>query len=101
MFLNIKSLHQVIRMENVLEKLLIVREISFDQNLNYQDEILKLFKGVKVISKYNNQTYIIEKIDFDMNTESKFELAHHGEKFDVSYYDYFTKRYKEDITQKK
>lgn len=54
MFLNLKSLHQIIRIENVLEKLLIVREISFDQNLNYQDEILKLFKGVKVVSKYNN-----------------------------------------------
>jgi hypothetical protein len=36
-----------------------------------------------------------------MNTESKFELTHDNEQFEVSYFDYFTKRYNEEITQKK
>lgn len=101
MFLNLKSIHQVIRIENVLEKLLIIRELSLEQNVNYQEEILKVFKGVKVVTKYNNKTYIIENINFDMNTESKFELNHGNECFEVSYFDYFSKRYSEVITQKK
>ena len=36
-----------------------------------------------------------------MNTESKFKLAHDSDEFQVSYFDYFTKRYQEEITQKK
>lgn len=59
------------------------------------------FKGVKVVTKYNNKTYVVEDINFGMNTESKFELTHENEIFEVSYFDYFTKRYNEEITQKK
>lgn len=36
-----------------------------------------------------------------MNTESTFKLAHDSDEFQVSYFDYFTKRYQEEITQKK
>jgi len=36
-----------------------------------------------------------------MNTESKFKLSHDNDEFQVSYFDYFTKRYQEEITQKK
>ena len=99
--MNIKSLHQVIRTENLLEKLLIIRELSVDQNLDYQEEIRKMFKGVKVVTKYNNKTYLVEDIDFDINTESTFQINHGDEGFQVSFYDYFTKRYREEITQKK
>ena len=100
-FLNIRSVHQIIRMENVLEKLLIIRELSLDQSLDYQEEILKVFKGIKVMSHYNNKIYFIQDICFDMNTESTFELTHDGERFEVSFFDYFTKRYNQTITQKK
>lgn len=50
-FMNIRSIHQVIRMENVLEKLLIIRELALEDNIDYQEEILKVFKGVKIVSK--------------------------------------------------
>ena len=36
-----------------------------------------------------------------MNTESKFMLTHDNESFEVSYFEYFSKRYNEVITQKK
>lgn len=36
-----------------------------------------------------------------MNTESTFTLSHEKETFDVSFFDYFTKRYGVEITQKK
>ncbi len=36
-----------------------------------------------------------------MNTDSKFELKTEKEKFYVTFYDYFTKKYGVDITQKK
>ena len=49
--MNIRSIHQVIRMENVLEKLLIIRELALEDNIDYQEEILKVFKGVKIVSK--------------------------------------------------
>ena len=49
--MNIRSIYQVIRMENVLEKLLIIRELALEDNIDYQEEILKVFKGVKIVSK--------------------------------------------------
>ena len=49
--MNIRAIHQVIRIENVLEKLLIIRELSLEENVDYQEEILKVFKGVKVVTK--------------------------------------------------
>ena len=55
----------------------------------------------QILLRYNNKTYIIENINFEMNTESKFILTHEDESFEVSYYEYFTKRYNEAITQKK
>jgi hypothetical protein len=97
-YLKIKSVHAVIRLENVLEKLLIIRELSQEQNLDFQSEIRKVFKGIKVISKYNNICYFVKDICFDMNTESTFTLTHKKETFDVSFYDYFTKRYGVEIT---
>ena len=41
---------------------------------------------------------MIEDINFDMNTESKFELSHDDDQFQVSFYYYFTKRYRESAT---
>ena len=80
---------------------MIIREISLEQNLDYREEIQKVLQGVKVVSKYNNVTYEVKDICFDLNTESTFELCHEGQKYEVSYFDYFTKRYTETITQKK
>ena len=60
-----------------------------------------MFKGVKVVTKYNNKTYIVEDIAFDMNTESAFQLTHQNETFKVSFFDYYSKRYKCEITQRK
>ena len=51
-----------------------------------------------MVTKYNDKTYIVEDIDFEMNTESVFQIMHGEEAFSVSYYDYFTKRYQEEIT---
>jgi hypothetical protein len=53
------------------------------------------------VTKYNDKTYIVEDIAFDLNTESTFQLNHENDAFKVSYYDYYSKRYKEEITQRK
>lgn len=54
-----------------------------------------------MVSKYNNKCYFILDICFDMNTDSTFELRHEHEHFEVSFFDYFCKRYGQTITQKK
>lgn len=69
--------------------------------MDYQEEIKKVFLGIKIVTKYNNKTYVVEDINFDMNTESTFRIEHGGDAFKVTFYDYFTKRYRENITQKK
>jgi len=51
LYLSLKSIYQVIRTENVLEKLLIIRELSIEQGLDYQEEIRKVFNGIKVVTK--------------------------------------------------
>ena len=101
LYLNVRCMHQVIRTDSVLDKLLMIREVSQEQNLDYQEEIRKVFIGVKVVSKYNNVCYKITDVRFDLNTESTFQLHHLEGSFKASFYDYFTKRYSETITQKK
>ena len=49
--MTLRSQYQVIRLENVLEKLLIIRELSIEQGLDYQEEIRKVFKGIRVVTK--------------------------------------------------
>lgn len=65
----------------MLEKLLIIRELSVNENLDYQEEIRKMFKGVKIVTKYNNKSYLVEDIDFDINTESTFQIQQGDEGF--------------------
>lgn len=72
LFLNVRCMHQVIRTDSVLDKLLMIREVSQEQNLDYQEEIRKVFIGVRVVSKYNNVCYKIKDVRFDLNTESTF-----------------------------
>lgn len=100
--LNLQSIFQFVRLETVLEKLIDIREQALEKNAVYEDEVHKQMEGVKVVTQYNQKTYILENVHFDMTTESLFELSASGDEgFKVSYYDYFTKRYRLDITQVK
>lgn len=37
--LNLRSIFQIIRMETVLEKLVDIREMCFEKNINYLEEV--------------------------------------------------------------
>ena len=48
-------------------------------------------KGQTIVTRYNNQTYKIDDVEFKMNPDSKFAL---GETEKISFADYIEKRYK-------
>ena len=97
--LNLKCLNQVVRTESVLQQMLIVREQSMDTGADYKEAIHELLHGARIVTSYNQLTYIVEEVDFDTSAESKFTLKVENEEFRVSYLDYFTQRYRVKITE--
>lgn len=59
-----------------------------DKN-NFQRNALQSLLGRVVLTRYNNKTYRIDDICFDLNPSSRFRL---NDK-DVSFFDYYTKRH--------
>ncbi|RLU18053.1 hypothetical protein DMN91_010295 [Ooceraea biroi] len=59
------------------------------------EEFCRSVIGLVVLTRYNNNTYRVEDVDFDTTPSSTFKLKT-GE--DVSYQAYYKKKYKIDIT---
>lgn len=79
--------HKVMRKESVLDMIKgIVREKG---NLDWQVEFKKEILGRTVLTGYNNKTYKIDDVKFDMNPLSTFD--HKGN--EKTFRDYFRERY--------
>ena len=97
-FLNVKSVHQVIRTkETVFDKLQYVREVNENRGLDFKEEIRQLMASQIVVTSYNNRSYKIDDVDFEKSPESTFSLIKDGEEFQVSFADYLRLRYKADV----
>jgi len=88
--LNMNILYKVLRPETALD---IVRNLGQDSSRNCNDlkEIFNdYFKGVAVLTRYNNdKIYIIDEVDLEKTPASKFE----SKDGPVSYLDYYKKKY--------
>ncbi|KAJ8023000.1 Piwi-like protein 2 [Holothuria leucospilota] len=79
--------HKVLNYETVLETMTNIYERD---KSNYMDACIKELVGCVVLTKYNNQTYRVDDIDWNLNPECKFQLR----KGDAtSYQDYYRKSY--------
>lgn len=82
--------HKVLNYENVLETM---QNISRNSS-NGQSDCLRELVGCVVLTRYNNQTYRVDDINWELNPQSRFTLRR-GET--LSYQEYYKKNYEIDI----
>jgi hypothetical protein len=54
-----------------------------------QNLFTKAIAGCIVLTDYNNQTYRVDDVDFDVNPRSSFEIKKQGSVTKISYVDYY------------
>nr|AAM96947.1 macronuclear development protein 1 [Stylonychia lemnae] len=93
--LNIDVCFKVVRQDTVLEFINDLRSKCEQKNLDFQEEIMNALKGTTVVTKYNQRTYKVERVDFSMSPETTFDKS--GTQ--VSYKDYYKTRYNESVNE--
>jgi aubergine-like protein len=86
--------HRVLRTETVRDLILNLRKKGGD----LKSEAEKALLGVSVLTRYNNNSYKIDDLDFDQNPESTFANSK-GET--LTYVEYYQRQYQIEIQDKK
>ena len=60
-------MHKVLRTETALE---VMSKIAQELGARFQDAVTKALIGSVVMARYNNETYRVDDIHFDMNPRS-------------------------------
>ncbi|XP_050410256.1 piwi-like protein 1 isoform X1 [Patella vulgata] len=86
--------HKVLRTNTVLD---IMYDMSNDKRskMSFFDRAFKALVGSVVLTRYNNKTYRVDDIDWDMRPTDKFKLQNGDE---ISYIDYYKKNYELTVT---
>ncbi|CRK90587.1 CLUMA_CG004289, isoform A [Clunio marinus] len=84
--------HKVMRKETILD---IMRDYMQKDSRNWQDSFRKDIVGSTVLTDYNNKTYKITDVDFNLSPRSTFQRKNEQ----VTYLDYYS-RYNKNITDK-
>ena len=79
----------------MLQKLTQIVDMCDSRGLDVQKEICKEFESTTVITRYNNKSYRISRVEFDMSPTSKFTDST-GQL--VTFVDYYKKKYNEEVT---
>lgn len=87
---------KIMRADSVLENMSAIMKAN---KSNFKSAIGRALIGMRVITKYNNKTYAIDDINWDLKPESTFFEKKSNK--DVSYAQYFKQRYNVDIKDKK
>ncbi|KDR24113.1 Protein piwi, partial [Zootermopsis nevadensis] len=83
--------HKVMRQDTVLE---LLTECVQRGERRYKELFKQAIIGAVVLTDYNNRTYRVDDVDFDVTPSSTFELRR-GEQ--VSYIDYYLRKYQRKI----
>ncbi|XP_044254277.1 piwi-like protein Ago3 [Tribolium madens] len=75
--------HRVIRSQTVYE---LFHEIRAANPRNFREEVTKNVIGACVLTKYNNKTYIIDDIAWNMNPKDTFESKNKTQNSFIDYY---------------
>lgn len=90
--LGVDIIHKILRMDNVHDHM--SRLYAESGQGQFQNACAKEFVGAIVLTRYNNKTYKVDDIAWDMSPSSTFEK--NGEQ--VSYTDYYAKNWDKKIT---
>lgn len=95
-FMQVDTCSKVVRTQTVLE---VIKGFARKDIANYQELARKDLIGHNLITRYNNKTYKLDEIDFDLNPFETFTKNNTGEV--VSYVEYYKSTYGLDITDTK
>ncbi|XP_043599743.1 piwi-like protein Siwi isoform X2 [Bombus pyrosoma] len=87
--------HKVMRQQTVLD---ILNECFHKSNDNYKKEFESLVLGLVVLTDYNNHTYRISDVDYNVGPDSTF-LLKNGDS--ITYRDYYKNKYRITIREKR
>jgi len=85
---------KIMRSDSVLENMSTIMKAN---KTNFKSAIGRALIGMRVITKYNNKTYAIDDVNWDLNPEKTFD----NKGKPTSYSQYFKQRYNLDIKDKK
>ena len=97
-FLNIEPAYKVVRNETALVVMRRILELSDARGLEFHSEVAKEFKNAVVVTSYNNKSYPITSVAFDITPKSTFLYG--GNK--MSFEEYYLEKYDikiEDLNQ--
>ncbi|KAK6165172.1 hypothetical protein SNE40_023615 [Patella caerulea] len=84
--------HRVLRTETVLD---VMQAIVRNNQRGFKDEITKLVLGNIVLTRYNNKTYKIDDIMWDMSPQKTFPTSRTGQ--EITFIDYYRTNYNLNI----
>jgi aubergine-like protein len=93
--LNIDVCFKVVRSDTVLNYMNELREKIEQKGGDYQEEIQAALAGTTLVTRYNQKTYKVERVEFSQSPETTFDKS--GTQ--VSYKEYYKTRYNEEITE--
>ncbi|XP_065831086.1 piwi-like protein 1 isoform X3 [Oscarella lobularis] len=91
--------HKVVRCDTVLDVLYDLGTKAKERRLDFHELAMKELIGTSVLTRYNNKTYRIDDINWDMTPKSKFKRSQDEE---VTFLEYYSKQYNlkiEDVNQ--
>ena len=87
--------HKLLRTDSALDFLY---DTYHTQTQNFQEQAMKQLVGMVVLTRYNNNTYRVDDIEWNMNPQSTFTSSHTGET--ISFEEYYKKQYQIEIIDK-
>lgn len=85
--------HKILRNDTVLDQLYAIYNSKGQRN--FHSEASKLLVGSIVLTRYNNKTYRVDDIEWEMRPSHTFE-KHGGQK--ITYQQYYFEQYKIEVT---
>ncbi|KDR10248.1 Protein piwi, partial [Zootermopsis nevadensis] len=92
MLMNCLISTKVVRLDTVLDML---TKLKKDHSQRYEELFKQQIEGAVVLTKYDNQTYYVDYVNFDLTPTSTFEYLG-GEQ--ISYKDYYQSAYQKTIS---
>jgi aubergine-like protein len=86
--------HKIMRQETALE--LLTSCTRGDERM-YKKLFTQAITGCVVLTDYNNATYRVDDVDFEVNPKSTFEIRKKGNVTRISYVDYYLQKYQVKI----
>ncbi|XP_054710700.1 piwi-like protein 1 [Uloborus diversus] len=94
LMLSVETTHKVVRKETALE---IIKNIVSQAGPEYKEIVARDLVGAIVMTRYNNRTYRIEDIDWNLNPTKTFE----SKEGPLEYETYYKRQYDIEIRDKK